>query len=94
MNKNLLWVLFIVILSACAGTPFKWSEARQVKEGMTTTEVSGLLGKPYSVAATGGVVRYVWVYVNGFSYGTRSLAIDFLDGRVVKAPPIPEEFQD
>lgn len=94
MRNRLLLVLSVFILSACAGTPFEWSKARQVKDGMATQEVSELLGKPYSVSATGGVVRYVWVYVNGLTYGTRSLSIDFVDGRVVKVPFIPEEFQD
>lgn len=80
-------------LAACAGTQFKWDSARQIKLGMTTQEVTALMGAPNNVSAVGDTVRYVWADVNLMRGTTKTLAIDFVDGRVQKAPPIPDEFK-
>lgn len=88
-----LLALSALILAACAGTPFKWSAARQVQPGMTTAQVAQLVGPPNTVRASGETLTYVWVYVSSFS-GTRTLRIDFKDDRAISAPPIPPEFQD
>lgn len=90
--KTLICILSL-ILAACAGTPFKWSEARQIQPGMSTAEVTQLVGAPNSVTSQGDKLTYVWVYVSSFS-GTRSLRVDFQDGKAISAPPIPPEFQD
>ena len=82
-----------LILSACAGTPFKWSDARQIQPGMTPTEVAQLVGPPTTIKANGETLTYVWAYVSSFS-GSRTLRVDFRDGRAIKAPPIPPEFHD
>lgn len=79
-------------LTACAGTPFEWNSARQIQTGMTTEEVTKLVGTPNNVSAQGDTVRYVWVYVSSFS-GSRTLAIDFKDNKVIQAPPIPAQFK-
>lgn len=82
-----------IFLAACAGTAFEWDQARKIKEGMTASEVTALVGTPNNVRAQGDTTRYVWVYVNSFS-GTRTLVVDFdKDGRVIKAPPIPDSFK-
>lgn len=85
-------LIALCLLAACAGTPFKWDDARKIKGGMSTQEVTTLVGTPNAVRSEGDVVRYVWVYVSSFE-GTRTLVIDFRDDKVVKAPPIPDEFQ-
>jgi outer membrane protein assembly factor BamE (lipoprotein component of BamABCDE complex) len=90
--KKLIAILALS-LTACAGTPFKWSQARQIQPGMSTTEVTQLVGAPNSVKSQGDVLTYVWVYVSSFS-GTRTLRVDFRDGKAISAPPIPPEFQD
>ncbi len=90
--KTLLAILTLS-LAACAGTPFKWSQARQIQPGMSTAEVTQLVGTPNSVKSQGDVLTYVWVYVSSFS-GTRTLRVDFRDGKAISAPPIPPEFQD
>lgn len=82
-----------LVLAACAGTPFKWSQARQIRPGMSTAEVTQLVGAPNNVKAQGDVLTYVWVYVSSFS-GTRTLRVDFRDGKAISAPPIPPDFQD
>lgn len=94
----ILWASFVapIILSGCAGTPFKWADARTIEAGMTKSEVTARLGAPNRVATIpNDVTRYVWVWVNTMAGTTRTLAIDFdKSGRVIKAPPIPDEFQD
>lgn len=88
------WIILLTIaLSACAGTPFKWDDARRIQAGMSAQELKQLMGEPQTVRASGDVVRYVWVEVNSFTFATKSLAVDLKDGKVVKAPPIPDEFR-
>ena len=91
MKKIMLILLF---LAGCAGTPFKWDDARKVKTGMTTTEVTQIIGSPSSVTSRDGILIYVWVYVDMYFSGTKSLRIDFKDNRVIAPPPIPDTFKD
>lgn len=103
-KKTLVWiggawiaaVLASFLLSGCAGTPFKWADARTIEAGMTKPEVTAKLGAPTRVSTIqNDATRYVWVWVNTLAGSTRTLVIDFdKSGRVIKAPPIPEEFQD
>lgn len=90
--KKYLAILLCAALIGCAGTAFKWSDARQLQAGMTTAEVTRIMGKPYSVTAAGEKLIYTWVEVSPFG-GTKSLAIVFLDGKVAKAPQIPPEYR-
>ncbi len=93
MKKINAIILTVLLLTACAGTAFKWSDARKITPGMTTQEVSQLIGQPTSVTSRDGVLIYVWVWVNTFS-GTRSLRVDFKDNKAITAPPIPDSFHD
>lgn len=79
------------LIAACAGTPFEWTSARKIKDGMTTNEVTALVGPPNNVRAQGDTIRYAWVYVDAFQ-GSRTLVVEFKDGKVMKAPPIPDNF--
>lgn len=90
--KHLIILSIVAVLTACAGTPFKWDDARQIKEGMTTNEVTALVGAPNNVTSQGDSLIYVWVYVSSFT-GSRTLSVIFKDGKVTKAPPVPAEFQ-
>ena len=92
--KHLKITIFIVLLlMGCAGTPFKWNDARKITPGMTTTEVTKLMGTPNSVTSRDGILIYVWVYVDSFM-GSRTLRVDFKDNKAIAAPAIPESFQD
>ena len=93
--KRLLVITAAFFLAACAGTAFKWNEARQIKAGMSKKEVTALVGTPNRITTIDDQSqRYVWVWVNTFSGSTRTLVVDFKDGQAIKAPPIPDEFQD
>ena len=90
--KKLLSLLAISLLVACAGTPFKWDAARQIKEGMTEKEVTALMGAPYMVTSAGEKQTWVWSHANAFG-GAKSLALQFKDGKVIKTPDIPDSFE-
>jgi len=91
--KKLLMAMICAALVACAGTPFKWESARQIKTGMTSSEVTQLMGAPYSVTASGKKLIYTWVEVNSFTMATKSLAIVFIDDKVTTAPVIPAAYK-
>jgi len=90
--KRIGVIAFALVLFGCAGTSFEWDQARQIKAGMTTDEVTKLVGKPTLVKSQDGGLRYVWTYISSFS-GIRTLVVDFKDGKVIKAPPIPDDFK-
>jgi hypothetical protein len=62
-----LVIVFPLLLSACAsaGTPFEWDNVRNVRIGMTDSElVATMGGKPSAVSAlAGGKQVWVWTYV-------------------------------
>ena len=78
-------------LTACAGTNFKWDDARQIKAGMTEQEVTALMGPPYLVKSEGGRLIWVWSHGNALG-GSRSISVVFVDGKVIAPPPIPDSF--
>ena len=96
MKKIFLIAVFIAsnVLSGCAGTAFKWADARKINLGMTVPEVTQLMGSPNNVTARDGVLIYVWVYANGLSGTTRTMRVDFKDGKAISVPQIPDSFQD
>lgn len=96
--KKTLSALFaaLILLGGCAGTGFKWDQARQVKEGMTEKDLTDLMGSPYQVRAdAAGQQLWQWVYVDlyGVAGGTRTLNITMKDGVVLMTPVIPESFK-
>lgn len=85
-----------LILAACAGTNFKWDQARQIKPGMSDTELVKLMGPPYMVrVGANGEQLYQWVYADlyGISGGTRVLNVSLKENKVVTAPVIPDAFK-
>lgn len=86
----------VCALCACAGTAFKWEQARQIKDGMSVQELSAIMGQPYQVRVDAdGQQLLQWVHVDlyGVSGGTRTLNVPIKDGKVIKAPVIPESFR-
>lgn len=81
-----------LILSACAGTAFKWDSARQIKAGMNEQEVTAIMGPPYLVKSQKDGITWVWSYADAFS-GSKVVSVVFNDGKVVEPPPIPSSFK-
>lgn len=88
--KKIIIIAAALILSACAGVPFSWDNARQVKVGMTTAEVNELMGRPYLVASmSDGRERWNWTFATGL--GSMKTYNAFIkDGKVVEVPRIPD----
>jgi len=85
----------LVMLSACAGTPFKWDSVRQIKPGMTTQEVVAIAGSPYMVRAeSSDRMTYIWSTANGLTGSNKSFAVKFKDGKVMQSPFVPDSFKD
>jgi outer membrane protein assembly factor BamE (lipoprotein component of BamABCDE complex) len=72
----------------CAGTPFRWEAARQIRPGMTEQQVVAIMGDPLSVAVTPNGNAWVWTYADGFGHA-RTLSVLFKDGKVATAPAVP-----
>lgn len=85
-------MLLALAVAACAGTPFRFDNARQVKVGMTESEVTQLMGSPYMVTAKGEEQIWVWSYSNLMT-GNRVVSFTMKDGKVLSVPTIPESFK-
>jgi hypothetical protein len=92
--KKLIAVIFIAVLvTGCAGTPINMSHARMVKVGMTEAEITGLMGKPYSITTKGDDQIWVWANANGITGAHTALSYGMHDGKVTSVPTIPSSFQ-
>jgi hypothetical protein len=59
-RKMLIAAHCALLLISCAGTPFKWSDARRIEPGMTKPEVTAMMGAPNRVATIpNDATRYV-----------------------------------
>ena len=82
------------LLAACAGTSFKWSDARQIREGMTSQEAVALMGRPYLVQSRAdGVQVYIWSHASGITGASKSIAVPFQNGKVTSVPAIPSAYK-
>lgn len=91
MKRVMQTILLAVALTACAGTPVDWNEARNLKVGMTTQEVEAKLGSPYMVTSMpDGSLTYIWSYANMMTGRSGALKLPFKDGKLVSSPVIPD----
>lgn len=93
MKKGLLALIGGILLVSCAGTPFKFENARQVKAGMTEAEVTSYMGRPYMITSRGEEQIWVWSQANGFTGSSQSISFVMKDGKVVNVPTIPDSFR-
>lgn len=91
--RTLIAASLLALLAGCAGTNFSYDNARQVKVGMTETELTRLMGPPYSVTSRGDEQMWVWSRANGFTGASRAVSFKMKDGRVVEVPQIPASFK-
>lgn len=91
--KTLLVILFALSVVACAGSPFKFENARKVEIGMSQEELTNLLGQPYMVTTRGQDQIWVWSYANGMTGAAKSVSYVIRDGKVISVPTIPDSFE-
>ena len=73
MKKVFALLLASLLLTACAtaGTKFDFSQARQIRVGMTEQEVVQIMGKPMSVTARGQSQVWVWSYAKAGAFSVK-----------------------
>lgn len=91
--KALLTILFALSVLACAGSPFKFENARQVQVGMSKEDLTNLLGKPYMVTTRGQDQIWIWSHANGMTGAAKSISYVIRDGKVISVPTIPDSFE-
>lgn len=89
---SLVTAALTALLCGCVGTHFNFDQVRRVRVGMTEREVTNIMGKPNTITAAGGQVR--WVYAFGTALGTgKAASFVFRDGQVVEVPAVPTSFK-
>ena len=85
-------LLLATALAGCAGTPFRFDDARKVKVGMTEKELTALMGSPYMVTTKGD--EQIWVWSAATAFGTsKFVSFPLRDGKVSAVPYLPESFR-
>lgn len=92
MFKRFICCLTIcVFVSACAGTPFTWDDARKVRLGMNEDQVVEIMGKPSRVSSGPNGTTWAWVWVNPYAE-TRTFVLTMKNGEVTTLPDIPKSY--
>ena len=81
----------ILLLAGCAGTPFTFGQASQVKVGMTEDQLYEIMGNPYMVTSREDGQMWVYSHATAFS-GAKSVSFETKDGKVIKVPYIPKDY--
>lgn len=88
---RIILAAIVIVLAGCAGTPFTFGQASQVKVGMTQDQVYEIMGSPYMV--TSREEGQMWVYTHATAFGgAKSVSFEIKDGKVAKVPYIPKDF--
>jgi outer membrane protein assembly factor BamE (lipoprotein component of BamABCDE complex) len=83
---RIIAAVLALFLTACAGTPFEWENAKAIRVGSTQAELVALLGKPYMVKSQAGQEVWIWSY-SGLD-GTKLVSYGLKDGLVTTVPII------
>jgi len=93
MKRVLVLFAFALVVAGCAGTRFDFDNARKVKVGMTESEVTQIMGKPYSVVSKGDNQIWIWSQANGMTGAHQSISFTMRNGKVDSVPKIPDSFK-
>lgn len=94
VKKMRLALAALALLAAigCAGTPFDWQAARQIKVGMTEQQVEAIMGAPYLIKSAPEGTTWVWSYANLASQ-VRTYSVTLNGGKVIAVPDLPANYQ-
>ncbi|WP_315400231.1 hypothetical protein [Neisseria sicca] len=87
MKKLFLAALVSVTLAGCFGNNFSWTNARQIRQGMSEREVIALMGKPIRIQPSPIGLVYIWGHLNAVTGSVKTTSVIVNDG-VVAADPI------
>lgn len=88
---HFILALAVAILAGCAGTPFTFGQASQVKVGMTEDQLYEIMGNPYMVTSREEGQMWIYSHATAFS-GAKTVSFETKGGKVTKVPYIPKEF--
>ncbi|WP_145257008.1 outer membrane protein assembly factor BamE [Pseudomonas sp. DE0157] len=89
--RHLLFAAMAMALVGCAGTPFTFGQASQVKVGMTEDQLYEIMGNPYMVVSQEDGQRFIYTHATAFG-GAKSVSFETKDGKVTKVPYIPKDY--
>ncbi len=92
MKNKLIIAAACLLFAGCAGSSFKFDEARKVEVGMTEAQLTNLMGSPYSVVSKGDHQVWIWSHANAFSGNSQVVSFVMKDGKVSSLPTIPKSF--
>lgn len=84
-------VIALASLAACAGTPFTFGQASQVKVGMTEEQLYEIMGNPYMAVSREDGQQLIYTHATAFG-GAKSVSFETKDGKVSKVPYIPSSY--
>ncbi|MHC8358680.1 hypothetical protein ACYZTL_26660 [Pseudomonas sp. LB3P81] len=93
MRAFLVSLFLVAALSGCAGSPFTYDQARQIKVGMPESQVSEIMGPPYQVVSRGEEQMWIWSHANGLTGASQVISFKMKDGKVTEVPVIPTSFK-
>lgn len=89
--RRFFLALAVVAIAGCAGTPFTFSQASQVKVGMSEDQLYEIMGNPYMVTSREDGQMWIYSHATAFS-GAKTVSFETKDGKVTKVPYIPKDF--
>ncbi len=87
MKKLFLAALVSVTLAGCFGNNFSWTNAHQIRQGMSEREVIALMGKPTRIQPSPIGLVYIWGHLNAVTGSVKTTSVIVNDG-IVAADPI------
>lgn len=72
---RLLLAAALAVLAGCAGTPFTFGQASQVKVGMTEDQLYEIMGNPYMVTSKGDSQMWIYSHATAFS-GAKTVSFE------------------
>lgn len=88
-------VLFILIAAfrPRGSGKIKLKRVRQLQKGMSKTEVTKLVGKPYQVTALGGGIEHWMWFQMDRNFGHTSFTVGFENGIATAVPELPTDMR-
>jgi hypothetical protein len=92
MKNKIIVAAVCVFFAGCAGSSFKFDDARRVEVGMTEAQLIDRMGDPYKKIGQKDHEVWIWSHANALSGNSQSVSFIMKDGKVIGLPTIPKSF--
>lgn len=75
----------LLLLTACAGTNFKWENVNRLKPGMSKARVTKIMGEPYMRTVNPNGEVWVWSHSQAFGE-TKAVSVVFKNDTLSEVP--------